>query len=177
MVKVTEQRTQRQTCTWIDNRFSTNAPKPCNRQSEISSISGVGTMLFSWTPKQTSPSGPHVIHRNLFGMHYGYKHKRKNYKSSENNINEYLHNRGEQMFCRQITWAITTEELSDKLVVIKVFKSLPKDIIKKMKRRVHSGDECSQNKYLKEQIYLKEQWHPACTKVSYNSITKLQAAR
>lgn len=75
------------------------------------------------------------------------------------------------MFRRQITQAITIEELSDKLVVIKVFKSLPKDIIRKMKRRVHSGDEWSQNKYLKEQ------WHPACTKVSYNSITKLQAAQ
>lgn len=59
----------------------------------------------------------------------------------------------------------------EELIFTNNLKSLPKDIMKKMKSKARAGNKCSQN------IVLKKGWYPASQMISCNSITKLAATR
>lgn len=57
----------------------------------------------------------------------------------------------------------------EELIFTNNLKSLPKDIMKKMKSKARARNKCSQN------IVLKKGWYPASQMISCNSITKLAA--
>lgn len=89
-------------------------------------------------------SRSHTVHRNQFGMDCVCKHKRQNYKSSENHVNGGLYGFGVGIYSPdRSSETIIIEEITDELAFISILKSLPEDMIKKMKSKVHIGNKCS----------------------------------
>lgn len=103
-----------------------------------------GDKVIFMGPTWTLPSRSHTVHRNQFGMDCGCKHKRQNYKSSENHVNGGLYGSGVGIYSpARSPETIIVEEITDELVFISILKSLPEDMIKKMKSKVHIGNKCS----------------------------------
>lgn len=113
-----QSRTREQTYTWVNNWFSTKA---WSGQSRVFSINGGGTRLLSWTSEWTSPSGPHIVHKNQLGMHWVCKHKRQNCNPSGNTTNDYLHDFGVGIYSPDKSpKTIIIKNITDELVFISI---------------------------------------------------------
>ena len=66
-------------------------------------------------------------------MHYAYKHKRKSYKSSENDKNEYLHDLWVGIY--SLDSSIIIKGKIDGLIFIKILKISSKKSLRKQKVR------------------------------------------